>query len=345
MDPSESVILLAQQNEELMEQQQAFREIIKQLTKENTALREENIALSVENASYLDLLQQQNQDKNNRQSAAEGDESTEDIEELKRTIDALQERVIGLVQEKFSMQIFIEELEHELAMISPHTIPRPMPIRKLDYKSISSELAPGDNDGENECLETARRQQQEQLLFDDANVSGGQQVVGEKSSIAMLGDFDIRKELEEQFHKRTTTVRPSEGYERSRSYPTSPESDQGVAIRRFIRGGKNETSSQLIQEAKEGNEKSQRSRLWIGRIGFKGAQHQSAPSVVNPVQRGLGHRRKASNAVMMIEGDDEVIEHFNNRRESEFPNVNVNLNRDESGPNLPESITNMNLVL
>lgn len=335
---SESVILLLQQNEELMEQQQAFREIIKQLTKENTTLREQNTALTVQNSTYLELFQQ-NQDKDSPQSEGDDKSTGVVVEEMQRTIEALQERVIGLIQEKLSMQMFIEELEHDLAMVSTHT----MPMSKFGYEKISPDHTLDDIGSQDECLETARRQQLEQLLLDNVNVAGRPQLIDENPSNALLREFDIRKELEEQLHKRTTVVRPVDGFVRSTSCPTSSLNHQGVVTSRFVRGGKNETLSKSIQEAKEGNEK-QRSRLWIGRIGFKGTP-EAPPTVGKPTHRGLGNRRNGSDTTMMIECDDEVIERFNDRRESAAPYVIGNLSKDESGANITESITNMNLVL
>jgi len=349
MDLSESTLVLIQQNEELMVQQQAFREIIQQLTKENATLREEKNALTVQNSIYLELLQQ-NQDKDQR---SEGDEDSNGaaafmVEDLQRTIEALQERVIGLVQEKLSMQTFIEELEHELAIVSAHTRSTVMSTKKELNKEPSNtpELALEDTESsQQECLETARRQQQEQLSLEDVNISGRQPSVDANSSNKPLfGEFDIKKELEEQLHKRTTVVRPSDGFVRSTSCPTSSLNPSGgIAASRFLRGGTSESSLPQIQEAKEGKEK-QRSRLWITRVGFKGAQ-DVPPGVAKSVQRGLGTRRKTSDSVMMLECDDEVIERFNDRRESAFPDVPIHLSEDATNGNSTESITNLNLVL
>lgn len=154
-------------------------------------------------------------------------------------------------------------------------------------------------------------------------------MIGDENYNPLFGEFDIRKELEEQLDKRTIVVRPSDEFVRS-------PSNQGVATSKFLRGGMFETATVPRQEAKEDNEK-QRSLRWIRRIGFKGGQEAPA-TVVKQAHQGLGKCQPASDPAMMMECKDGIIQHSNYQQESTVSDVMGKRGRKNIS-------TNLNLLL
>ncbi len=323
-DKSSSILLL-QENEQLKEQQVVFREILVELSKENAALREDNESLAVQNAAYLQQLQETQKKKQENQSS-QGEVTPVVVEELQATIEDLQQRVIVLVHEKLSMHTLIETLEHELELMSSHAMPRKVSKSKIikETSTLSTvSLQEVDNAKHTqECLQRARREQLEQLLLDDTTTPAS---CREKSmydnAIIALGEYDIQKELEEQLNKRTTALRPQPDSVSENNVFFNDIKYQDDHLRNVSSHNinKDSTQSKFQPKGKEHKE-NLRSRLWTGRIGRTPAKDSPPKPVLKPLGLSFVDRRVLSNTIMVMDDDDDgSMEYFNSRRESGGP--------------------------